>query len=100
MRGFQGELAVKNLPANAGDVETWVQSLGEEGPLKEEMATHSSILVWEIPWTEEPADYSPWGGRESETNTHTLSTLQFVFQDNSSVCISYFDNGLLLVAQR
>ena len=34
--------------------ETWVRSLGGEDPLEEEMATHSSILAWEIPWTEEP----------------------------------------------
>ena len=33
--------------------ETWVQSLGQEDPLQKEMATHSSILAWEIPWTEE-----------------------------------------------
>ena len=42
---------VKNPPANAGD---GFQSLGGEDPLEKEMATHSSILVWEIPWTEEP----------------------------------------------
>ena len=34
--------------------ETWVQSLGQEDPLEKEMATHSSILAWEIPWSEEP----------------------------------------------
>ena len=34
--------------------ETWVQSLGWEDPLEEEMATHSSIIAWKIPWTEEP----------------------------------------------
>ena len=34
--------------------ETWVRSLGWEDPLKKEMATHSSILAWRIPWTEEP----------------------------------------------
>ena len=34
--------------------ETWVQALGQEDPLEEEMAIHSSILAWEIPWTEEP----------------------------------------------
>ena len=34
--------------------ETWVQSLGREDPLEKEMATHSNILAWEIPWTEEP----------------------------------------------
>ena len=42
---------VKNLPAMQ---ETWVQSLGWEDLLKEGMATHSSILAWRIPWTEEP----------------------------------------------
>ena len=41
---------VKNLPAMQ---ETYVQSLGQEDPLEKEMATHSSVLVWEIPWTEE-----------------------------------------------
>ena len=40
--------------------EMWVWSLGWEDPLEEGMAIHSSILVWEIPWTEEPG-YSPWG---------------------------------------
>ena len=44
---------VKNLPANAGE-ETRVQSLGQEDPLEEGMTTHSSILAWRIPWTEEP----------------------------------------------
>ena len=34
--------------------ETWVQSLGQEDPMEEEMATHFSILAWKIPWTEEP----------------------------------------------
>ena len=42
---------VKNLPAI---LETWVRSLGWEDPLEEGMATHSSILAWRIPWTEEP----------------------------------------------
>ena len=41
---------VKNLPAMQ---ETWVQSLGLEDPLQKGMATHSSILAWRIPWTEE-----------------------------------------------
>ena len=43
---------VKNPLSNAGDVETWVWSLSGEDPLKEEMATHSSLLAWKIPWTE------------------------------------------------
>ena len=46
--------------------ETCVWSLGQEDPLKKEMATHSIILAWEIPWTEESlAGYSPWGHKEA-----------------------------------
>ena len=44
----------KKLPVMLETQETWVQSLGQEDPLKEEMATHSSILAWEIQRTEEP----------------------------------------------
>ena len=52
--GFPGgKLVVKNPPANAGEtLEMQVRSLGREDPLKDEMATHSSILAWKIPWTE------------------------------------------------
>ena len=55
---------VKNPPAMQ---ETWVPSLGQEDPLEEEMATHTSILAWEIPWTEDPGGYSSWGRKESDT---------------------------------
>ena len=41
---------VKNPPANAGDVKLWMQSLGQEDPLEESMATHSSIVAWGISW--------------------------------------------------
>ena len=44
---------VKNLPASAGDLEMWVQSLGQEDPLEEGMAIHSSSLAWRTLWTEE-----------------------------------------------
>ena len=44
-----------------------VQSLGWEDSLEEEMAPHSSILAWEVPWTRSPAGYSPWGLKESDT---------------------------------
>ena len=47
-------LVVTNLPANAGDIEMRIQFLGQEDPLEEGMTTHSSILTWRIPWTEEP----------------------------------------------
>ena len=46
--------------------EMWVQSLGHEAPLEEEMATHSSTLAWGSPWTEEPGRLrSPWDHKES-----------------------------------
>ena len=41
--------------------ETWVQSLGQEAPLEKQMATHSSILAWRIPWTEEPGGLEAMG---------------------------------------
>ena len=51
---------VKNLPAIR---KTWVQSLGWEDPLEKEMATHSSILAWRIPWTEEPGRLQSTGSQ-------------------------------------
>ena len=47
-----------------------VRSLGWEDPLEEEMATHSSILAWRIPWTKEPVGYR-WGSKESDTTEAT-----------------------------
>ena len=47
--------------------ETRVKSLGREDPLEKGMATHSSILAWEIPWTEESVGYSPQGRKELDT---------------------------------
>ena len=63
----------------------WDQSLGQEDPLEKEMSTHSSILSWEIPWTEEPGRLqSPWGCEESDTtewaHIYKESMLQCAFQ--------------------
>ena len=55
---------VKNLPAMQ---ETGVQSLNQEDPLEKEMATHSSILAWRIPWTEEIGGLQSMGHKESDT---------------------------------
>ena len=55
---------VKNLPALQ---ETQVLSLGREDPLEKEVATHSSILAWEIPWTEEPGELQFMGSQELDT---------------------------------
>ena len=65
---FQASLVaqtVKNLPAIQ---ETWVQSLGLEDPLEEEMATHSSILAWRTPWTEEPCRLQSVGSQTVRHN--------------------------------
>ena len=58
--GFPGGSAVKNLPAMQ---ETWVLSLDQEDPLGKEMATHSSILAREIPWTEKPGGLQSMGSQ-------------------------------------
>ena len=54
---------VKNLPAMQEMQETQVQSLGQEDPLEEGMATHSSNLACRIPWTEEPGELQPIGSQ-------------------------------------
>ena len=51
-------LVVKNPPPNARDIRQQVLCLGRENPLEEGMATHSNILAWRIPWTEEPGGLS------------------------------------------
>ena len=54
---------VKNLPANAGDAEMRVKSLGQEDCLEKEMATRSSILAWRIPWTKETGGLQSMGSQ-------------------------------------
>ena len=63
---------IKNLPAVQ---ETWVQSLGQRDPLEKEMTTHSNILDWRIPWTEEPSVH---GVTKSQTQCAT-NTFAFTF---------------------
>ena len=52
---------VENAPAMQETQEKWVRSLGQEDPLEKEMATHSIILAWRIPWTEEPGGLQSMG---------------------------------------
>ena len=61
--GFPSGSLVKNLPAMQETRETWVQSLDWEDPLEEYLATHSSTLAWEIPWTEEPGELQSKGSQ-------------------------------------
>ena len=62
---------VKNPPAKQ---DTWVRSLGQENPLKKGMATHSSILAWKIPWTEEPGRLQSMGLQRVRQNWATKHT--------------------------
>ena len=73
---------VKNLPAMQ---ETWVQSLGWEDPLEKGKATHSSILAWRVPWTEEPGGLQSMGLQRVR---HRLS--DFHFTPSSFLTFIYF----------
>ena len=66
MSGFPGGSVIKSPPAKQ---ESWVESLGQEDPMEKEMATHSSILAWRIPGTEEP------GGLQSVWSQKSRSQL-------------------------
>ena len=67
MWGFPGVLSGKESACQYKETQDMgAQFLGQKDPLEKEMATHSSILAWEIPWTEEPGSYSPWVTKESE----------------------------------
>ena len=71
---------VKNPPAMQ---EILVQSLGWEDRLKKEMASHTSILTWGIPWREEPGGYSPRGGKESDMTEQLTLLVSHLTSDNS-----------------
>ena len=72
-RGFLGSSVVKNPPAMQEPQGTWVPSLGQEGSLGEGMATHSSVLAWRIPWTEESGRLQ-FTVLQSQTRLKRLST--------------------------
>ena len=71
--GFPGGLTVKNPPAKAGDM----GSIPESGrALKKEMSTHSSVLAWEIPWTEKPGGLQSTGSQKVRQNLVTKQQQQ------------------------
>ena len=76
--GFPRGSAVKAPPAMQ---ETWIQSLGREDSLEKEMAIHSSIPLWEIPWTEEPGGSS----RLQSTGSLELNTVELLDNNNNSL---------------
>ena len=61
MQTYGAALVAQRLKCLPAMQETWVRSLGQENPLKKEMATHSSILAWRIPWMEEPGGLQSTG---------------------------------------
>ena len=61
--GFPGGASIKSPPTNAGDLRDLSLLLGQEDPLEESMATHSNILVWRVPWTEEPGGLQSMGSQ-------------------------------------
>ena len=66
--GLPGDSVVKNLRSNE---KTWIRPLGGEDPLEKEMTTHSSILAWEIQWTEEPSGLQSMGSQRVRHNLVT-----------------------------
>ena len=64
--------------------EMQVRSFGQEEPVEQGMATHSSVLAWRIPCTEEPGDYSPWGPKESDMTETTQNACISQFLSNVS----------------
>ena len=75
---------LKHLPAMQ---ETWVRSLGWEDPLEKEMATHSSILVWRIPWTEEPGGLQSTGLQSRTQLSNFTSLKNNIISLDRSLCI-------------
>ena len=92
LQGFPGGTVVKNPPANAGDAGDTGSTPGSERPLEEEMATHSSILAWKIPWTEEPGGLQAMG---SKTVRQNLVTNTFTFTIMSTLVLDLGYQGFL-----
>ena len=82
---------MKNLPANVGDIRNMSSILGWEDPLEEEMATHSSILAWRIPGTEEPGGLQSTGLQSqtqlSDQHFHFSHSLAQVLERRSDTLI-------------
>ena len=83
-QGFPGGSDGKSLPAMW---ETQVRSLVQEDPLEKEMATHSSILAWKIPWMDKPG--SPWGHKESDMTERLDFHFHFCFQHQKEIILQY-----------
>ena len=76
--------------------ETRVQPLGREDPLEKEMATHSSILAWKIPWTEEPGGLQ-WGGKRSRQDLVATQQQQYIHTTMSFKTSFFFPEVLFVI---
>ena len=81
---------VKNLLAMQETQETWVRSLGWEDSLEEEMATHSSILQWRIPWTEEPGGFQTTGSQKVRHNSAAQHMHEYT-HTHTQMALGYWD---------
>ena len=102
VEGFPDGSEVKNPPAMQEMQETWVRSMSQENLLEEEVATHSSILAWRIPWTEEPGRrYSPWDRKDLDMverlNTQAFLACFGFAQYYPASSVSTFAFGLLTI---
>ena len=103
IEGFRSGSVVKNLPASAGDTEDVGSIPGQEDPLKRDMATHSSIFAWKIPWTEEPGGLQLMGSQRvrydwAYVHAHTPTART---QLNTAMIISVLTmNCISLILQR
>ena len=79
---------VKNPPAMQETKEIQVWSLGQEEPLEEEMATHSNILAWKIPWTEEPAGLQSMGSQGDMTEQLSSNSIINKIKGEKPIIIS------------
>ena len=73
--GYPGGSVVKHLPAMQ---EMWIGSLDWKDPLENEMSIHSSILAWEIPWTDEPGRLQSMGSQMSQTRLSVLAHMHII----------------------
>ena len=74
--------------------ETWVRSLGREDPLEKEMATHSSILAWKIPWTEEPAGLQSMGSQRIGHDWATSPFHIYTHTHTQAICLTLYAKEL------
>ena len=106
--GFPSGSAVKNLPAMQELQEIQVWSLGQEDPLEEGTATHSSILAWRIPWTEKPGSLQPMGSQKvghdwSDMHMYkygTISNTYFKIKNSMRYCVVLARSILPLVSRK